>query len=126
MSTLNCNIVIRREAEEILDFTIQQGQSLLLYGAEDFGVILSWINLVDLTLEAVPSCRESLHECIDWFGTNRQRVEVALTILRDARQKLHTRIHASLPSPSKDYRMLIERVVPGSAYLSDSSLRSFK
>jgi hypothetical protein len=132
MSTLNCNIVIRREAEEILDFTIQQGESLLLYGAEDFGVILSWINLADLSLEVIPSFRDSLHECLDWFGTNRQRVEVALTILRDARQKLHSRIHASLLRPSKEYRMLIERLVSdgraasGSPYLSDSSLRSFK
>jgi hypothetical protein len=131
MSTLNYNIVIRREAEEILNFTIQLGESLLQYGVEDFGEILSWINLADLALEVVPSCRDSLHGCLDWFGTNRQRVEVALTILRDGRQKLRARIHASLLGPSKEYRMLIERVVSegravsGRAYLSDSSLKSF-
>jgi hypothetical protein len=72
-----------------------------------------------------------LHECLDWFGTNRQRVEVALTVLRDARQKLHSRIHASLLRPSKEYRILIERVVSDgrvvscSPYLSDSSVKSF-
>jgi hypothetical protein len=117
MSTLNCNIVIRREAEEILDFTIQLGESLLQYGAEDFGEILSWINLVDLTLEAVPSCRESLHECLDWFGTNKERVQLALTILRDAQQKLYGPLYMSLPAPSPEYRMLI-------AKLSDESLVS--
>jgi hypothetical protein len=128
---LNHNIVIAREAEEILDFTIQQGEFLLLYGAGDFSEILSWINLADLSLEVVPSCQESLNSCLDWFGANRQRVEVALTILRDARQKLHSRIHASLRNPSKDYRILIERVVSdgravsGSPYLSDSSVESF-
>ena len=108
--TIYYDVVISREAEEIFEFTISCGESLLLYGADDFAQILSWINLVDLSLEVVPVCRESLHVCLDWNGTNRERVEVALSILRDAGQKLHSPLYASLLTPSPAYRMLIERI----------------
>ena len=104
------DIVAPHEAEEILNYTIDGGESLLLYGADDFGQILSWINLADLSLELIPSCRESLNSCLDWDGTNRERVEVALSILRDARQKLHDPFYTTLRNPSDAYWMLIERV----------------
>ena len=104
------DIVLPHEAEEVLDYTISGGESLLLYGAEDFSEILSWINLADLSLEFVPSCRESFHCCIDWYGTNRERVEVALTILRDARTKVHKPLYFGLYRPTREYWMLIERV----------------
>ncbi len=113
MSTWNYDVIIPREAEEIFEFTIGGGESLVLYGAEDFGEILSWINLVDLSLEVVPSCRESLHACLDWFGTNRERVEVSLSILRDARAKINDPLYAALLNPSTEYRMLAERVRDG-------------
>jgi hypothetical protein len=116
-------VVIPREAEQALDYTIQAGESLVLYGADDFGQVLSWLNLADLALEFVPSCRESLHECIDWFGTHRARVELTLSILRDARTKVHDPLHFGLYEPTAEYRMLIERVcgrraVSGSPYHS--------
>jgi hypothetical protein len=98
------------EAEEVFDYTISGGESLLLFGVEDFSEIVSWINLADLTLEFVPSCRESLHACLDWYGTNRGRVEVTLAILRDARSKVHDFRYAALLGPSRQHRMLIERV----------------
>ena len=104
------DVVVPREAEEIFDFTITGGESLLHYGVDDFSEIVSWINLADLALELVPSCRESLHTCIDWYGTNRERVEVALSILRDARTKVNDPLYGALLHPSKDYRMLMERV----------------
>jgi len=104
------DVVLPREAEAVLNYTISGGESLLLYGVEDFSEILSWINLADLSLEFVPSCRESLHTCIDWYGTNRERVEVTLTILRDARTKVHNPRHAALLNPEEAHRMLVERV----------------
>jgi hypothetical protein len=110
MSNWNYDVIIPREAEEVFDYTISGGESLLLYGVEDFSEIVSWINLADLTLEFVPSCRESLHTCIDWFGSNRERVEVTLAILRDARSKVHDFRYAALLGPSRKHRMLIERV----------------
>jgi hypothetical protein len=112
------DVVAPREAQAVLDYTIDGGESLLIYGTEDFGQILTWINLADLSLELVPTCRESLNECLDWFSTNRERVEVALTILRDARHKIHDSRSASLFKPSPAYRMLIERVCDGKTVLS--------
>jgi hypothetical protein len=117
MSRLNYNIVIAREAEEILDFTIQQGESLLLYGVEDFGEILSWIHLADLALETLPSCRESLNSCLDRNATNRYRVEVAISILRDAMGKVRNPLYGALVNPSMEYLILIERI-------SDAKCRS--
>jgi hypothetical protein len=111
MSIFTYDVVIPREAEEILDFTIQQGESLLRYGAEDFGQILTRLNLADLTLEIIPSCRESLYECLDWFATNRERIETALAILRDATTRVHNPLYAALLHPSDDYRALMERVL---------------
>lgn len=104
------DVVLPSEAESCLDYTISGGESLLLYGVDDFGQILSWLNLADLSLEFVPSCRDSLNTCIDWFGTNRDRVEVAMTILRDARSKVHNLRYFGLYKPSTEYRMLIQRV----------------
>jgi hypothetical protein len=104
------DVVIPREAEEILDFTIQRGESLLLYGVGDFSEILSWINLADLALEIIPSCRESLNSCLDWNATNRERVEVALSILRDAMGKVRNPLYGALLNPSMEYLMLIERI----------------
>ncbi len=104
------DVVVPREAEEILDFTIQQGESLLLYGAGDFSEILSWINLADLALEILPSCRESLNSCLDWNATNRMRVEVALSILRDAMGKIYSPLYSALLHPSEAYLMLTERI----------------
>jgi hypothetical protein len=112
------DVVIPRQAQAVLDYTIDGGESLLLYGTEDFGQILTWINLADLSLEVVPTCRESLNNCLDWFSTNRERVEVGLSILRDARQKLHDPLHASLFKPSLAYQMLIESVCDGKTVLS--------
>jgi len=118
MHPLSCDFVIPCEAEEVIDYTINGGESLLLYGVDDFSEIVSWINLADLTLEFVPSCRESLHACIDWYATNRERVELTLAILRDARSKVHDLRYAALLGPSRKHRMLVERVcgrgaVPG-------------
>ncbi|MGO9570403.1 MAG: hypothetical protein ACLP5H_22960 [Desulfomonilaceae bacterium] len=110
MSIYYYDIVAPREAEEVLNYTIDGGESLVLYGADDFGQILSWINLADLALEFIPSCRESLHTCIDWFGSNRERVEVGLSILRDARAKVHNPLYFGLYQPTTEYQMLIERV----------------
>ena len=107
---IDYDLVVPREAKEVLNFTIQVGQSLLQYGVEDFGEILSWINLADLSLEVIPSCRESLNSCLDWNATNRERVQVALSILRDARGKVHNPLYAALLHPSESYRMLMERV----------------
>lgn len=108
------DVVVPREAEEILNFTIQQGETLLLYGAGDFSEILSWINLADLALEILPSCRESLNSCLDWNATNRMQVEVALSILRDAIGKVHNPLYSALLHPSEAYRMLVERISDGS------------
>lgn len=110
MSIFPYDVVVPRQAEEVLDYTITGGESLLLYGVDDFSEIVGWINLADLTLELVPSCRESLHTCIDWYGTNRERVEVTLAILRDARNKVHNPLYFALYQPSTAYRMLVERV----------------
>lgn len=104
------DVVLPREAEEVLDFTISCGKTLLLYGAGDFSEILSWINLADLALEILPSCRESLNSCLDWNATNRERVEVALSILRDAMSKVHNPLYSTLLHPSEAYRMLTERI----------------
>lgn len=109
------DVIVPREAEEALEYTISGGEDLLLYGVDDFSEILSWINLVDVTLEVVPACRESLHLCLDWFSSNRERVEVSLTILRDARGKIRDPLYAALLNPSKEYRVLIERVSGGRA-----------
>ena len=103
-------VVLTSEAEDVLDFTIIEGESLLTYGVEDFSQIMSWINLADLSLELMPSCRESLNSCLDWDATNRERVEVALSVLRDARRKLDNPLYTVLLNPSRVYRMLIERI----------------
>jgi len=108
------DVVLPREAEEVLDFTISCGKTLLLYGADDFSEILSWINLADLALEILPSCRESLNSCLDLNATNRVRVEFALSILRDAMSKVHNPLYTTLLSPSEAYRMLVERISDGS------------
>lgn len=118
--SIHYDVVIPREAEEVFDYTINGGESLLLYGVEDFSEIVSWINLADLALELVPSCRESLLTCIDWFGTNRQRVEVCLSVLRDARAKINDPLYAALLNPSKEYRMLMDRVCDGRTGLGRS------
>jgi len=110
MHALSCDFVIPCEAERVFDYTINGGEALLMFGVDDFGQILSWVNLADLALELVPSCRESLHSCVDWYATNRERVEITLTILRDARSKVHDLRYAALLGPSKEHRMLIERV----------------
>jgi|WetSurMetagenome_2_1015567.scaffolds.fasta_scaffold397404_2 hypothetical protein len=104
------DVVVPREAEAILDFTIQAGESLLTQGVADFGEILSWINIADLSLEVVPSCRESLNSCLDWNGTNGQRVDIALSILRDAMSKIDNPLYSALLRPSEAYLMLIDRV----------------
>jgi hypothetical protein len=111
--SLYYNTVAPHESKEVFDYTISGGEDLLIFGVDDFSQIVSWINLVDLTLEVVPTCRESLHTCLNWFGTNRERVELSLTILRDARKKLHNPLYVSLLSPSPTYRMLIERLCGG-------------
>jgi hypothetical protein len=113
MSVLTYDVVAPREAEEILDYTIDGGESLLLYGVDDLSEIVSWLNLTDLALEFIPSCRESLHTCLDWFGTNRERVEVGLSILRDARGKIYNPLYFGLYEPTTEYQMLIERVCGG-------------
>lgn len=115
MSVLTYDVVAPREAEEILNYTIDGGESLLIYGVDDFSEILSWINLTDLALEFIPSCRDSLHTCLDWFGTNRERVEVGLSILRDARSKIYNPLYFGLYEPSTEYQMLVERVCGGRA-----------
>ncbi len=113
MSIFPYDMVVPHEAEEILNYTIDGGESLLLYGVDDFSEIVGWINLADLSLEFVPSCRESLHTCIDWFATNRERVEVALAILRDARRKIYNPLYFGVYQPTTAYLMLIERVCDG-------------
>ena len=113
MMSIHYDVVIPREAEEVLNYTISGGESLVLFGVDNFSEILSWLNLADLALEFVPSCRESLYTCLDWFGTNRDRVEVTLTILRDARTKVHNPRYFGLYRPTREYRMLIERVCGG-------------
>ena len=104
------DVVVPEEAEVVFEYTITAGESLLLYGVEDFSQILSWLNVADLSLELVPSCRDSFRSCFDWDGTNRERVEIALSILRDARKKIHNPLYAALLHPSRDYWILMERV----------------
>ena len=113
MSIYSYDFVTPTEAREVLDYTITGGDSLLRYGVEDFGQIMSWINLADLALEIVPSCRASLNVCLDWYATNRERVEVTLTVLRDARDKAHSPLYADFLNPSQAYRMLMERACDG-------------
>jgi hypothetical protein len=104
------DVVVQREAQAVLDFAISGGEALLLYGVDDSSEILNWINLADLALEIIPLCRESLHSCVDSYSTNRERVQVALSILRDATEKVNDPLYATLLHPSTDYRMLVEGI----------------
>ena len=115
MSVLTYDVVAPREAEEVLNYTIDGGESLLLYGVDDFSEILSWINLADLSLEFIPSCRDSLHTCLDWYRHEQGTSRGGLSILRDARSKIYNPLYFGLYEPSTEYQMLVERVCGGRA-----------
>ena len=69
---------------------------------------MSWLNLGHLSLEYVPSCQSSLDSlCLDGRGSNRQVVEIGLSILRDGLRKVHSPCYFSLSGPSEAYQALV-------------------
>jgi hypothetical protein len=119
MSRLCPQIIFVEEAEEVLQATIQRGESLLLKGVDHVSEVMSWFNLSHLSLEYVPSCQHSLTLlCLDGCGSNRQLVEIGLSILRDALNKIHSPVFFSLAPPSEEYQALV-RLYSGEGVLSD-------
>ena len=108
MSRLSPNIIFVQEAEEVLEATVERGESLLLNGVDHFSDVMSWLNLAHLSLEFVPSCQSSFDSlCLDDRGSNREIVEIGLSILRDAVKKAHSPLYFSLSPPSHDYQALV-------------------
>ena len=108
MSRLNPNIIFVQEAEEVMKATIERGEFLLMNGVDHFSDVMSWLNLAHLSLEVVPSCQSSFNSlCVEGDGSNRQSVEIGLSILRDAVKKIHSPIYFSLTSPSEAYQSLV-------------------
>jgi hypothetical protein len=108
MSRLNPNIIFVQEAEEVLEATVQRGESLLVNGVDHFSDVMSWLNLAHLSLEFVPSCQSSFDSlCLDGRGSNREIVEIGLSILRDGLRKIHSPVYFSLSPPSHDYQALV-------------------
>jgi len=119
MSKLNPNIIFVQEAEEVLAATVQRGESLLLNGIDHFSDVMSWLNLAHLSLEYVPSCQGSFDSlCLDGRGSNRDILEIGLSILRDAVKKVHSPVYFSLSPPSHDYQALV-RFYSGEGVVSD-------
>jgi hypothetical protein len=108
MSKLNPNIIFVQEAEEVLEATVQRGESLLCNGVDHISEVMSWFNLAHLSLEYVPSCQSSFDTlCLDEHASNRQLVGTGLSILRDALRKIHSPAYFSLNSPSEAYQALV-------------------
>ena len=119
MSRLNPNIVFVQEAGEVLEATVQRGESLLCNGVDHFSDVMSWLNLAHLSLEFLPSCQSSFDSlCLEGGGSNMQIVEIGLSILRDALRKIHSPVYFSLSPPSHDYQALV-RFYSGEGVVSD-------
>ncbi|MGO9116846.1 MAG: hypothetical protein ACLQPD_04450 [Desulfomonilaceae bacterium] len=119
MSRLNPDIIYVQEAEEVLEATIQRGESLLQNGVDHFSDVMSWLNLAGVSLEFVPSCQRSFNLlCLDERSTNRQIVETGLSILRDALTKIHSLVYFNFNSPSEEYQALV-RFYSGEGLMSD-------
>lgn len=119
MSRLNPDIIYVLEAEEVLKATIQRGESLLQNGVDHFSDVMSWLNLAGVSLELVPVCQRSFNSlCFYEHRTNRQIVEIGLSILRDALAKIHSPIYFSFNSPSEEYKALV-RFYSGQGLMSD-------
>jgi hypothetical protein len=108
------------ESENVIHCAISEGETLLNYGTGDLSEIVSWFNLAQVALEMVPACLDSLQTlCFDWRQSNRERVEIAVSILRDAARKIRNPLYFGVYEPSPEYRMLIERVSRGSSVVGD-------
>ena len=119
MSRLNPGIIDAQEAERVLEATIQRGESLLQNGVDHLSDVMSWLNLAAVSLELVPVCQRSFNSlCFYEHRTNRQIVEVGLSILRDALTKIHSPIYFSFDSPSEEYKALV-RFYSGEGLMSD-------
>jgi hypothetical protein len=88
-------------------------------GVDHVSEVMGWFNLAHLSLEYVPSCQSSLTLlCLDGRGSNKQLVELGLSILRDAVNKIHSPVYFSLAPPSEPYRALV-RFYSGEGVISD-------